>query len=721
MLLVLVPGLLLSTAFFGWSIYRGVYGIIMGGFDEKLRAVSTVSGAFISGDAHDDLFETREIFALSAAPGSEQLLGVDALTGNLFEIDIRGGGALEVAELPPSVNGIALDPETNLIWATTAEPAALHTIDLANGTTELVRPLSEPVTGLELDPSTGMLYAGGNGLRRLNPITGELQRLEIPGLPAEIRAPALDPITNVLYVVGGEPETLYAIDPARSSVDVVGPLHEDPEADTGDPAPGALPEHILALAVNSEGQLLGVADRLVRIDPQTAAVDSTDMAGGYRSSNHPVYRRYVGPLQRIMAKKDITYLYTETVALGGRLTYGIDGTVGENHSVIGSTEIIADNEIPAMERAMVDGEVRLSGLESWEAWGLLKTADAPIYRSDGSIAALASADVDITLILEKTRVALVKIGIVAAITMLFGALVSLFISRKLVSPLTEVKEGALQLAAGRYGHRIADQSLVELRELSDSFNNMSEALGTTIGELTRTNMALEVVRRRRALEVALADPAYQDEPDFPFLAERSQGEEAENHNPSGFVYAPGKDGGRVLLWMADSIPGPALENLRLRLEIAALANPILAQHRNDWEGAATLLRTIFPQIHCLALLDEASRSVSSRTTQPVSMALVTPSGLIQEVDLTSTPRYELAPEEWVVLAANDALAAADSIRRERAAFFASGEAARGGGARSRASAPLAQMSVALFGRAIELPTAEALQSQLPTALAEVLI
>src|SRR5690554_3925680 len=125
-LLVLIPGLLLATALFGWSIYQGVYRIIMRGFDEKLYAVSTVTGAFIDGEGHEALFEQREIIALAPDPEGQALIGVDAVSGNLFRIDLAQGGALEALPLPPGVVAIALGPEGNDLWAATADPAALH-------------------------------------------------------------------------------------------------------------------------------------------------------------------------------------------------------------------------------------------------------------------------------------------------------------------------------------------------------------------------------------------------------------------------------------------------------------------------------------------------------------------------------------------------------------------------------------------------------------------
>ena len=60
--------------------------------------------------------------------------------------------------------------------------------------------------------------------------------------------------------------------------------------------------------------------------------------------------------------------------------------------------------------------------------------------------------------------------------------------------------------------RIRIESRDQLGELAGSFNRMSEALGTTISELSRTNQALEhVVGHVRFLHGALGAPALRRE------------------------------------------------------------------------------------------------------------------------------------------------------------------------------------------------------------------
>ncbi|MEX2570085.1 MAG: HAMP domain-containing protein [Gemmatimonadota bacterium] len=664
-LLVLITGLLVSTVLFGWSIYQGLYGIIMRGFDEKLFAVSTVTGAFVRGEDHEELYRVRDITAATPAPDGDGLLGIDGRTDELVRIDTEQGGALRMFAVPANGRALAADPDRPRLWVATSEPA-LYRVDLDTGAAERVGPLDNIPAGMVYDPAVGLLYAGGRGLMAIDPADGRMQEMAIQGIEGAVLAPALESSSNTLYLLDGSSRELLEVDLANASARPVSVLYDaEPQPEDEQLFRVGPPPEMIALAATQGGALFGIADRLARVDPATAAVDSSGTAQGFRSARHPLYQQYVQPMRRISAKRDITYLYTETVELGGRLIYGIDATEGEDHSIIGTAEEIADDEIPAMERAMTQGAVRLSDLEDWGTWGLLKTADAPIYRNDGSVAALASADVDISVVLEKTRVALVQVGMIAAITLLFGVLVSLVISRGLVAPLTEVKEGALQLAAGRYGHRIADQHLVELAELSESFNSMSDALGKTIGELTNTNLALEKVRRRRALEVALADPGYQPDPGPPFLVARSESPEGGVHDPSSYVHIASSRGDRVLVWLADPTQNAPLENLRLRREVAAVARPMLAQHRRDWDAAVKLLADLFPAVHCWVLLDADSRAVHAHARRVVEMAIASADGPTRTIDFRTTPSFVVGARELAVVAAHDAAGAANMIRRDR--------------------------------------------------------
>src|SRR5690606_26898727 len=136
-------------------------------------------------------------------------------------------------------------------------------------------------------------------------------------------------------------------------------------------------------------------------------------------------------------------------------------------------------------------------------------------------------------------------------------------------------------------------------------------------------------------------------------------------DPSGFVHVPGREGGRMVVWTADPASERPLDNLRLRREIAAIAEPMIRVHPSDWTSAAAVLGVLFPQIHSVVLLDGETRTVRALASRSANLALVAADGTVREVDLASTPELVLGPTDWVVLAAHDSAAAASLIRASR--------------------------------------------------------
>ena len=74
-LLILIPSLLTATMVFGWMVYSGLYNVIMHGFEEKLRAISTVTGAFVQGEHHDQIMLSHRVTAMAYDPRARSLIG----------------------------------------------------------------------------------------------------------------------------------------------------------------------------------------------------------------------------------------------------------------------------------------------------------------------------------------------------------------------------------------------------------------------------------------------------------------------------------------------------------------------------------------------------------------------------------------------------------------------------------------------------------------------
>ena len=399
---------------------------------------------------------------------------------------------------------------------------------------------------------------------------------------------------------------------------------------------------------HGNGVLVGAADGLVRIDTATAEAFRDGYNQHFRSEALPEYVRHVLPMRRIRQKKDITYLYTQVVYPDGTIEYGYDATVGEDHSPPGSLDALPAAEIPGTRSAMARDGVHLSRIQQWEQWGLLKSAFAPIRTADGTVNAMSGADVNISIIAQKTRGAIGLVGLVAIITILLGGVVSLFVSRRLVDPLNAVKDGALRVAAGDYGYQIPPQPLTEVDELARHFNRMSSALRETVDTLTRSNRDVDAVRRRRELEFALGTRAADGVP-APFEAMMPDAP----LEPGGYITHHTDRGPQLLAWFGAPAQRP-LDGLRLRASIADSARRLLRVHAHDWDALRVRLDGLFlPAATTWVLLDAAERRIQW-IGDGSAVAILNAAGKQTERSLEGTGSLDVASGEGVVIRSRNA-------------------------------------------------------------------
>lgn len=162
------------------------------------------------------------------------------------------------------------------------------------------------------------------------------------------------------------------------------------------------------------------------------------------------YLRNVEPMRRIRTGLNLTYLYSQILGGGGPLSviYVLDSSIGDDHSTIGSKDELTDETIVGLKKTQADGSIYVSPIEYQEQWGLLKTAAAPIYGSDGRITATAGADVNISLIQVATQNALFASALIGIGSILICLLVALVIVQRVARPIVALKQEALRIAAG---------------------------------------------------------------------------------------------------------------------------------------------------------------------------------------------------------------------------------------------------------------------------------
>lgn len=167
-----------------------------------------------------------------------------------------------------------------------------------------------------------------------------------------------------------------------------------------------------------------------------------------RAEDTPLYANYSKPMQRIMNEGGLTYHYTLVVLDERTIAYGIDATVGEEHSDLGTVEENEPDEANRLIQAVQTSSVSISPIRQFELWGKLKIANAPITTASGRTTALVGADVNISVIDKKTHSALIQVLFAGGMCLTFASWFTWRLSLRLARPLQELKDFALRCGAG---------------------------------------------------------------------------------------------------------------------------------------------------------------------------------------------------------------------------------------------------------------------------------
>lgn len=340
-----------------------------------------------------------------------------------------------------------------------------------------------------------------------------------------------------------------------------------------------------------------------------------------------LYRHYVRPMHNIMQKADITYLYSQTLSEdGSHFRYVLDATEGEEHSQIGYTEDLSADDYQVARSVLLHGIVHISDVEPTDNWGLLKFSYAPIFDSDGSIDAMAGADVNIGVIKDKTRVALFAVCLIGVAALLVAGYFSIVISRKLTEPLNIISEGALRIARGSYDYQVDVTSPVEFKELAETVNTIGSTLNVTLNELVKGNEMMESRKRLYDLTLALdKDDVDTSSYALPTCAFGRLNNKASRKTPSGWI--TGID--CVLFWLARPVKEP-LNAVKLRSDIVTTCGRLLAQTQGDPAWLKNQLQPLFVrEVSCFCVYSVHEARIHCILREPL-LAVVLENGRYSE-------------------------------------------------------------------------------------------
>lgn len=213
----------------------------------------------------------------------------------------------------------------------------------------------------------------------------------------------------------------------------------------------------------------------------------------------PEYRRNGGPIERIQQRLKLTYLYTQAFGGAQDIVYVLDGTVGEEHSPIGSPDDLTAETRAGLEDSEANGSVFVSPVEYQEQWGLLKTAAAPVYGSAGEITSTAGADVNISVILVATQNALFASTLIGIGSIIACLLIALTIMRLVARPIEALKDQALRIAAGQSAAVDEGRAPREVADLSGALTRMADTYAMDVEMQAQSDDVRELAANIRFL------------------------------------------------------------------------------------------------------------------------------------------------------------------------------------------------------------------------------
>ena len=198
--------------------------------------------------------------------------------------------------------------------------------------------------------------------------------------------------------------------------------------------------------------------------------------GSVQAEDTRLYQKYSQPMQRIMRESGLTYHYTITLKEESQITYGVDATEGDEHSFLGTDEENPPEESRRLLRSYKNASLSVSPIQQFDIWGKLKIANAPILDEGGKVVALTGADVNISVIDQKTRAAFLQVLGAGILSLMLAAVLTWFAARRIALPLQKLKSSALRIGGGEFTEQVSDIGQAELRQLGLTLENLGNSL-----------------------------------------------------------------------------------------------------------------------------------------------------------------------------------------------------------------------------------------------------
>lgn len=488
-LIILIPVLLIIILSLGWIGFHEMRQTVLHNFDQKLMGVSSTTGAFIDGDDFEKLARAKEIKAMTFED-KHNLYAVD--TKNRFiHINLDDGAGKIVFPLDKNITDITYDSHLKLFFATSQKE--ILTIDLANQKTKIFYMSNTPLGGIAYVRQGNFFYMATNhGIVTLNKEKVEKKVLKSTEI---FKSLAYNAKKGILYALKNKTDNLCAIDIDTLKESRIKYKNFPPDT-----------SQLKSIEFN-DNKLYSGNKHLIIYDLNRGKSIFKNFARGYRDERSALYKKYIIPMTTIKMGLNLTYLYTQKLIYNNSKAncyYVLDVQEGTEYTPIGSEDEMDTKILIGAEDVLFKNILYVSDIQPWEQWGLLKTAFAPITNKQGIVKGIAGADIDISIINEKTKKILVETLIIGIISILISIFIAIWIAKKIIKPIQKLKYAALRIAAERYAEKVFIKNPKELSELATTFNTMNSKLKDTLSDIVNYNSELFLKRKEEDIKSILS-------------------------------------------------------------------------------------------------------------------------------------------------------------------------------------------------------------------------
>lgn len=172
------------------------------------------------------------VTGLAYDPGGDVMYGISAAEDALYTINMDTGAATLIGGFGLGdslfMHGLTYDSKTNTLYSSASYQKTLYTIDVTTGIASAVASTSPTsISGLAMDPVEDILYGSpasliGNAVYTIDKTTGATTGLGTGTLA--FNGLAFDPLTERLFGVRNEDDSLYWIDTVTGEGNLIGNL-----------------------------------------------------------------------------------------------------------------------------------------------------------------------------------------------------------------------------------------------------------------------------------------------------------------------------------------------------------------------------------------------------------------------------------------------------------------------------------------------------------------